>query len=310
MRKDDYHEPVLVHEVIDALAPLNKLKIIDATVGTAGHTFALVEKGANVLGIEADRTMHDVAKRRLEKSFGYAQDQGPALLPRKDFGGRYKLVLGNYRDIDKIANENGFTDVDGALFDLGVSNLQLISGERGFSFLNPKAELDMRVSLEEQALKAKDLLNALRNNQLVSLFGHVLTIRDSRYLAAKVIAQREIKPFETVADFLEVATRLPTKKRLHPATLPFLALRMAVNSELENLEEALPKATKLLKRGGKLLIINFHSAERNVIFDFMNKAEKQGLGRVVTEYPIVPTEDELKENPRARSSELRIISKA
>lgn len=300
MKKNDYHEPVMVREVIEVLAPLKQAQIIDATVGTAGYTLALVTKGARVLGIEADREIYEVAKKRLEEAC-------PPL--NRKIQGSYTLALGNFRNIDLLAHKNNFESIEGVIFDLGVSNLQLTSDTRGFSFSNPDTELDMRISMEDQGLKAKDLLNVLREEQLVSLFAKVLTFRDSRYIAKKVTAQRGLKHFETVGDFLVALRGLKSKKGLHPGTLPFLALRMTVNSELENIKEALPKAFELLKKGGKLLVISFHSGERKVILDFWAKAQKDGRGRVVTQGPVVPREVEVTQNPRARSAELRIIEK-
>lgn len=287
----NYHEPVLVQEVIEALAPLQQARIIDATEGTAGHTLELIRAGANVLGIDLDREMLEEADKRLAGA------------------GSYRLVYGNFRSIDVIASKEDFSDVDGILFDLGVSNLQLMGLKRGFSFGSPEAPLDMRIDPNSQAVTASDLLNGLRADQLTALFSKVLTPPQSRFLASRVIEQRERNPFETVKDFLRIAKRVRTKKDLNPATLPFLALRMAVNSELENLNEALPKAFSLLKKGGKLLVVTFHSGEENIVLDYYREAEREGSGKILTFVAIRPGEDEISKNPRARSAELWVLQK-
>jgi len=291
MKKDDYHEPVMVQEVIEVLAPLKEARIIDATVGTGGHTLELVKAGANVLGIDLDVGMLEEAKKRLEGA------------------GSLNLTYGNFKDIDVISSGEDFKEVDGVLFDLGVSNLQLMGEKRGFSFGYPEAALDMRIDPNSQGVTASDLLNGLRADQLTALFSKVLTPSQSRFLASRAVVQRERKPFETVEDFLRIAKRLKSKKDLNPATLPFLALRMAVNSELENLNEALPKALTCLKKGGKILVITFHSGEEKIVLDFFQKSEKEGSGKILTSVAIRPGEDEIKKNPRARSAELWVLQK-
>ena len=291
MKKGNYHEPVMVQEVIEVLAPLKEARIIDATVGTGGHTLELVKAGANVLGIDLDVGMLEEAKKRLEGA------------------GSLNLTYGNFKDIDVIASGEDFKEVDGVLFDLGVSNLQLMGEKRGFSFGYPEAALDMRIDPNSQGVTASDLLNGLRADQLTALFSKVLTPSQSRFLASRAVVQRERKPFETVEDFLRIAKRLKSKKDLNPATLPFLALRMAVNSELENLNEALPKALACLKKGGKLLVVTFHSGEEKIVLDFYRKVEKEGSGKILTLVAIRPGEDEIKKNPRARSAELWVLQK-
>ncbi len=281
--KEKVHKPVLVDEVLANLekkAPLKKQKIIDATVGTAGHSLEIVKKGADLLGIEADPEMIKAAEERLNGQ------------------GSYRLINGNFKDIDSIAKKEGFNEVDAIVFDLGVSNPQLTSSERGFSFGNPEAALDMRMDKEKQGVTAADLLNGLREDQLKTLFSRVLYRSQVNYLAKRIIERRQNQPFESVEDFLAVCRELRVKPNLNPATLPFLALRIAVNSELENLEEALPKAFSLLKKGGRLLVITFHSAEEKIVRSFKK-----------TEGPIVPKEEEIRENPRSRSAEFFIIEK-
>lgn len=278
MKNEEYHEPVMVSEV---LAHLNKKKsAVDATLGTGGHSLKLLEAGARVLGIESDPEILDIARERLSRF-------NPS------------LVHGNFKDIDKIAKENGFNKVGGILFDLGVSNLQLMDEARGFSFTKPSALLDMRIDKDSQEVTGAILLNVLRKDQLENMFSKVLDLSSSRWLAKRVLEKREIEPIKTVGNFLEICGGLRGKARLNPATLPFLALRIAVNSELENLKEALPKAYGLLDVGGKLLVITFHSGEEEIVKSFSNDF----VG------PIKPTMEEIANNPRARSAELFVLTK-
>ena len=278
MKDGNYHEPVMVEEV---LAHLNKAKsVIDATLGTGGHSLKLLESGVKILGIESDPEILEIGKERLNNL-------------------NCIMVHGNFKDIDKIAYENGFNKVDGILFDLGVSNLQLMNESRGFSFSNPNAIFDMRIDKENQEVTGAILLNVLRKDQLEKLFSKVLDLSSARWLTKRVLEKRETKPIGTVGDFLDICEGLRGKARLNPATLPMLAVRIAVNSELENLKEVLPKAYDLLEIGGKLLVISFHSGEEEIVKSF----SKEFLG------PIKPTMEEINRNPKARSAELFVLTK-
>lgn len=303
MKNDKYHEPVLVHEVLEALgliAPLKtQARIIDATVGTGGHCLEMVKRGVNALGIEADRAMVEIAEERLKA----------CPTPNNMIGGFCKIVYGNFRDIDRIASENGFNQVDGIIFDLGVSNLQLLSDGRGFSFSNPSAPLDMRLDKNKQGVTAADLLNGLREDQLKELFKITLKPHQTNYIVKNILLKRESRPFEKVGDFVELCAKMRVKENLHPATLPFLALRIAVNSELENLEEALFKAPALLKKGGKLLVIVFHSQERGIVLNFAKSEKNKNVLNLVSDEPIESSQEEIERNPRSRSAKLYIFKK-
>lgn len=285
------HESVMVAEVVRELHIGNRLhikkacKYIDATLGTGGHTLGITQNGGQVLGIEADPEMLAIASKRLKKEIE---------------NGGCKLVNGNFVDIDKIAREFGFSEVSGIIFDLGVSNIHLTDESRGFSFGNPEAELDMRLNRETQGVKALDLLNMLRNDQLVELFMVTLDPGPSRWLSTKIMAFRQEKPVSKVSDFLEICKGLKSgKKTLNVATLPFLALRIAVNSELDNLKNALPAAYNLLTDGGRLVVITFHSREEEIVKEFFGK--KGGY--------ITPSTAEIDKNQRSRSAKMRILQK-
>lgn len=283
MTNNNYHESVMTDEVIKNLHVKNQAKYIDATTGTAGHTLAIAENGGLVLGIEADFEMFSIAKERI-----------------REYKNKITLVNANFTQIDEIAKKNGFEKVDGIVFDLGVSNLHLKDLSRGFSFTNPEAELDMRLNKESQGVKASDLLNVLRKDQLIDLFSETLEKSSVRWIAGRIISFRQRRKFEKVGDLLNVCQGLKTgKKKLNEATLPFLALRIAVNSELDNLKNTLPKAYRLLKEGGNLIIITFHSKEERIVKDFLGKKSDF----------ITPTLEEINKNQRSRSAKMWVLKK-
>lgn len=271
-----YHESVLVKEVLESLHIKTGSQIIDCTLGTGGHTEAIVKAGGTVLGIEADPKMLEIAKERL--------------------GDTAKLVLGNFDTLIKIAKENSFNEVDGILFDLGVSNLHLKEDERGFSFSNPDQDLDMRLNPETQGVKASDLINALDQTQLTHLFERVLNHNESKRIASRIMS---LRPIYKVSELIEVLKDIPHKEHLNPATLPMLALRIAVNSELDNLDKVIPEAISLLKKGGKLLIITFHSGEEKIVEKYMNERVKIRI----------PSYEEINKNIRSRSAKLYVYTK-
>jgi len=296
------HEPVLVDEIVEALkldqlAHLNtQAKFIDATIGTAGHGLEIIKRGFRLLGIDLDARMLEIARIRL--------DACPVSNPK--IGDLYTLIQANFKDIDLIAEENGYTDADGIIFDLGVSNLHLTSLPIGISFSNSEAPLDMRLNSKTQAIAAKDLLNVLNIGQLTELFSQTIEPYLARRLAKKIIDYRSNQLFEKVEDLLAVCAILPKRGKLNQATRAFLALRIAVNSELDNISEALPKAFKLLKKGGRLAVISFHSGEDRLVKDyFKDLPESMTIGSL----PIVPSSEEIANNPRARSAKMRVVEK-
>lgn len=299
MTTDNYHIPVMTAEVLEALHIDNQAKYIDATLGSGGHSLEIIKKGGIVLGIDEDPEILKIALNRMEEAC-------PVLNLRIE--DRFKGVLGNFKDIDRIAQSNGFSRVSGILFDLGVNNLQLTSGQRGFSFSNSDAPLDMRINQSIQAVKAADLLNVLSEKHLIKLFAVTLSLNYARRLAKKVVERRQIKPFETVGDLILIADPVSNKRHLHPATLPLLALRIAVNSELDNLEEAIKKGFDLLKPGGKLVVISFHSKEDEIVKTFFKGKEKEG-NEVLYKEPLTPSDNEIMDNPRSRSARLRVLIK-
>ena len=305
---DVIHKPVLIREVrrafnLDNLALLKKAlrdvpRYIDATLGLGGHSLEIVKSGGFVLGIDDDEAMLEVAKIRLEKAC--------SALNRKNEE-CFNLVQGNFRKIEEISGSLGHDLFLGIIFDLGVSTPQLTSDTRGFSFANPDAALDMRLSPKTQSVAASDLLNSLRSDQLEEMFGKVLDRKHSQRLAKRIIDYRSLRKIEKVGDFLGIIKGDSIKKELHPATLPFLALRIATNTELANLQETLPKAFSLLKKGGRLAVISFHSGEDRIVKSFFKSIKSQAI--IISKSPIRPQADEIKDNPRARSAKMRVLER-
>jgi 16S rRNA (cytosine1402-N4)-methyltransferase len=303
---EELHKSVLKNEVNELLgkdkyAPLNiQARIIDATVGLGGHSKDFACSGWQILGIDTDRESIAVAEKVLRKAC-------PTHLQKKV--GTFKLVHGNFKDIGKIAKEYEFTHVEAILFDLGVSVPQLTSKTRGFSFQNADAALDMRLGKTTQNVTAADLLNVLSGKQLVEIFNTVMSLNASRRMSKKILDQRKVANFKKVGDFLDLVGSGGGKRKLHPATLPFMALRIAVNSELDILQETLPEALELLAEKGRLAVISFHSGEDRVVKQLFRKWESEGSGKIITKKPILPTKNEITSNPRSRSAKLRVIEK-
>lgn len=288
-----YHTPAMVNEVLRYLNAHSNMRVIDATAGYAGHMIELLKHGVRVLGVEADPETLETAEASLESTG--TNDS--------------KVVLGNFRDIDQIAKENGFAEVDGILFDLGINTKQLTSTQRGMSFNHPDAVLDMRIDRSNESPRACDLLNILREDQLAKLFEENGVYRP-RTLARRIVERRQYKQFHTVGDLLEITNGFETiSKKINPVTKVFMALRIAVNSELENLTEALPKAFGMLRRYGRLIVISFHSGEDKIVKDFFVSIEQAGKGLIITKKPLKPTFEEINANPRVRSAKLRVLEK-
>jgi len=302
MKEEVLHKPVLAERLIDLLNlsrfAHSKLrgKLIDATFGLGGYERLMTELNLDILGIEIDPKTIKEAEKVVS---GFCRSRLS-----------FRLVQGNFRDIKDIAKKENFTEVDAIIFDLGVSSFQLDSPSYGISFRYPESPLDMRLEREISEIKASDLLNTLSESQLTSLFAVVLNENLSKRIARLVTETRKKKSFEKVKDLLELVDKLGLKKgKLHPATKVFLALRMAVNSELENLKSALPDSFSLLKKGGRLSVISFHSGEDKIVKEFFESLRDRGLGNLLTKKPIAPFEDEILANPRSRSARLRVIEK-
>lgn len=295
------HVPVMLDPVINGMHIKKDKTYIDATLGAGGHSLQIIKQGGIVLGIEADSEMIEKAKVILEKACPVGQNDLP------DFK-YFKIINDNFANIRKICDSAQMGPYYGVLFDLGISNLHY-QNKRGFSFNNLDEPLDMRLDPETTGISAAVLLNALRRDQLMELFSKYLRKGESRRMVELILTQREAKPFEKVADLVEVCRKAKIKGKTDPATKPFMALRIAVNSELENLKLGLEGAIEVLSTGGRIVVITFHSGEDRIVKQKMVAFEEQKLGKIITKDPIIPDKEELERNPKSRSAKLRIFEK-
>lgn len=302
---NNYHTSVLLHETIEELRVKAGEQYIDATLGGGGHTFEILQRGGKVLGIDQDQEALDFT----EKDLRFKIKDLPAGRQGLRIGTDLILVKGNFKDIDRLARDNGVKDVSGILFDLGVSSHQIDEPERGFSFQND-GPLDMRMD-KDLNVKAADLIHILTKGELYELFTKLGEERFSRSIIASIIRARKIKKIETTTELAEIINKaVPYRQKgINPATRVFQALRIAVNDELNSLTEALPKALDLLGQNGRLAVITFHSLEDRIVKHQFKEWEEKGLGCIVTKKPIIPAEEEIEENSRSRSSKLRVFEK-
>ncbi|MDP3988456.1 MAG: 16S rRNA (cytosine(1402)-N(4))-methyltransferase RsmH [Candidatus Levybacteria bacterium] len=293
----EYHVPVLLKEVIDYLNISPGKKYIDATLGGGGHTFEILKQRGKVLGVDFD-----------EEAIAYVVEKLKTQKSKFKVGEDLVLVRGNFKDIDKIAHSYGFDKVNGILFDLGVSSHQIDEASRGFSF-QKEAPLDMRMS-KELKVKASDLVNILTKGELYELFTKLGEEYHALAISNDIIRARRVKPIETTGELARIVRNIYGRSgKIDPATRVFQALRIAVNDELNNLKEVLPKAVRLLKKDAVLLVIAFHSLEDRIVKNSFKDFQKERIGEILTKKPIIPALDEQIKNKRSRSSKLRVFKK-
>jgi 16S rRNA (cytosine1402-N4)-methyltransferase len=287
-----FHEPVLLEETIDLLKVRKGKKYLDATLGGGGHAEAILKKGGQVLGCDCDPEALVFSRKRLV----------PACPPSAC---SWKLVRGNFAHLKLIAQTAGFDQVAGILFDLGVSAHQLLTPGRGFSFTDDTC-LDMRMD-PSLGVTAADLLAALSQKELAQLLVKFGEEPQARKVAAEIVKKRRQKPIKTGRELASLVGQTLGRPRgkTHPATRVFQALRIAVNDELTSLRETLPQTSDLLEKGGRLVVISFHSLEDRIVKNFFKEADFQGILKILTKKPLVPDRNEIKENPASRSAKLR-----
>lgn len=306
------HVPVLYQEIIFYLQPCPGGKYIDGTIGAGGHSAGLLEGSApdgRVLGLDRDVEAIEFSRNRLVA-----------------VGERLALVQTSFAEMDQVARRQGFTAVDGILIDLGLSSRQLASAERGFSF-RLDGPLDMRFDTTS-GLTAAELLETLDESALSEMLRRYGEVRQNRKVARAIL---EARPVDTTMQLAELVAQLETKDRrnkssgrIHPATKVFQALRIAVNEELEALQKVLPAAVDLLRPGGRLAVISFHSLEDRMVKQFIREKSRdcvcppeqpicncdtRPVLRPVTRKVIRPTDDEVARNPRSRSARLRVAER-
>ncbi len=305
---DFQHEPVLLQQTLDLLALSPRGIYVDGTLGGGGHSAAILQALPDVrlIGIDQDEEALAAAKERLAP-----------------FGDRVQLVHSNFADMCQIVRNLGIQEIDGVLLDIGVSSYQLDSGERGFSYMQD-APLDMRMDRSANVATAADLVNRLPEEELADLIYRYGEERYSRRIARAMTAARQLSPIETTGQLTAIIKKamphVAKKEDQHPAKRTFQALRIAVNRELAVLEEGLAGALHILKPGGRLCVITFHSLEDRIVKETFRtwakgcicppsmpvcQCGKKPSVRLVNKKPIVADDDELARNPRARSAKLR-----
>jgi len=301
------HQPVLYKEIIHALQPHNGGRYVDGTLGAGGHARGILEEcvpDGHLLGLDVDPQALSIAREFLAP-----------------YENRIHLVHASYTTLSSQLKNLNWESVDGIVLDLGASSMQFDTPERGFSFQHD-APLDMRFG-SNAVQTAADIVNSYSDRELADLIYELGEERDSRKIAKAIIKARPLHTTRELAAVIEAVS--PRKgSRVHPATKTFQALRIAVNDELSSIREVLPQAITALGHGGRLAVISFHSLEDRIVKEFFREQskdlvnppyertyeiERSAILKEVNRKPLMPSEDEIKNNPRARSAKLRIAEK-
>jgi 16S rRNA (cytosine1402-N4)-methyltransferase len=304
------HVPVLLEEVLEGLDIRQGGVYLDGTIGWGGHTLQILERyeGTRVVGLDRDGEALEAASRRLAK-----------------YGDRFLFFHSDFRRLDEVLDDAGIELVDGVLMDLGVSSMQLEDADRGFSF-SQDGPLDMRMN-PDSGVAASEIVNTWAQRDLANLFFNYGEEKRSRAIASAIVRERETAPIERTQRLAELISLVPGMSRvrnIHPATRTFQALRIEVNEELDAVKQVIPVSIDRLVPGGRLAMISFHSLEDRIVKRSFKELEspcqcpkefpecrcgRESAGRVLTRRPVIPTEGEIRANPRSRSAKLRIFEK-
>ncbi|MDA8632496.1 16S rRNA (cytosine(1402)-N(4))-methyltransferase RsmH [Verrucomicrobiales bacterium] len=301
-RKEFYHEPIMGEKILEILEPLEGKQVFDGTLGGGGHSQMCLENGAHVIGCDQDAAAIEHASKHLAH-----------------FEDRFLPVRGNFAEMDQLLSDVGVDQVDAILLDLGVSSRQLDDGSRGFSF-REDAPLDMRMD-DRSELTAAVIVNHWEEAELVRIFREFGEERRSRRAAAEILRARAGAPIETTFQLAKIVEKaVPRVSGKHPATRVFQAIRIAVNRELDVLEEVLEKTVPVLAPGGVLAVLTFHSLEDRIVKHFMRRRSAPELDRPEWPEPrpnpdfaftlpfrkaAIADAEEAERNPRSRSAKLR-----
>ncbi len=303
-----HHQPILVDEILEIFKPVNLNVFVDGTLGAGGHAEAILKAHPEItryIGIDQDPDARELAAARL----------GP-------LGRGVEILPENFRALPSILASLQLNQVDGILLDLGVSSMQLDRPERGFSF-REEGPLDMRMDTT-QGITAADILNTWEERDLSCLFRDFGEEPRHRLAASAIVKARPLTTTSDLLRALETVMRKDPKKRIHPATLVFQALRIAVNGELDAVREVIPEALRALRKGGRMAVLTFHSLEDRIVkhafqLAASDKLSTRGFGgvfldktpeiRILSRKPIVAGLEEQATNPRSRSAKLRVIEK-
>ena len=290
-----WHQPVLVDEVLSFLAPREGQAVVDCTVGSGGHSLAVVPRllpGGHLIGLDRDAQALEAARQRLV-----------------EFQPVVHLLHENFRALPALLQRLDLPAVDGVIADLGMSSLQLEQGTRGFSF-SKEGPLDMRMDAR-QPTTAATLIQHWSEPDLAHVLETYGEEPFARRIAKRIVAARAVSPIQTTTQLARiVADAVPARGgRLHPATKTFMALRIAVNEQFESLKALLAALPTVLKRGGRAAIITFHSLEDRLVKQAFQQSAKAGVVRILTKHVVRPSESERLRNPRSRSAKLRVVER-
>ena len=287
----------MCNEILEYIKLTPGMTVVDATIGCGGHSIKILEhilpKG-RLIGIDRDCESLEIVKKRLS-----------------GFADVVNLIHGNFRDLDKILAMAGIDNADVIIFDLGLSSVQLSNPERGFSFRS-EGPLDMRMD-RSSFIQAYDLINNLNEEEISSLLWSFGQERFHNRIAHLLVSERQKAPINSTSEVANIVMRAVPRHyrfaRIHPATRTFQAIRIAVNRELEALDEGIKKAIELLKRNGIIAVISFHSLEDRIVKINFRSARSEGKLNIITPKPLRPSQEERAQNPSSRSAKLRVARK-
>ncbi len=303
------HNPVMVNQVIDCLSITGKKVFVDGTLGLGGYTEALLKAaGPNVkvIAFELDQDNLEQARERL-----------------RDYQDQIIYINENFAKLEEVLQRLEFSEIDGLMLDLGLSSPQLDRGEKGFSFMR-EGKLDMRFD-QRQQLTAEDVVNNYSEEELTNIFREYGEERQAKRYATQIVRARQEQRITTTKQLAEliVKSNLNRNQKTHPATLVFQAIRIEVNMELESLVEVLNQSLKVLRKGGRMVIVSYHSLEDRIVKLFFKERSREYINlpneltttklnpelKILSKKPLVPEVEEITQNPRARSAKLRYAEK-
>jgi len=295
------HAPVLLKEVLYYLEPKPGDTILDATINGGGHAqeiLKIIGENGKLIGIEQDAAILENLKSQIS-----------------NLKNNLILINGNFRDLDKLLEAYKIKKINGAIFDLGMSSVQLEDSGRGFSFQKEEPLImSYKSDFKPNDLIARDLINKWSEREIADVLYKYGEERYSRRIARGIAERRKERPIETTSELVEiirlsVPPAYRNNRRIHCATRTFQALRIAVNDELEAMKEGMEKAWGLISKNSRLVVISFHSLEDRIVKNFFRKIDDKKEGQILTKKPVIPKEGEQKLNPRSRSAKLRAIKK-
>lgn len=286
------HIPVMREEVLEALELKSSGIYVDATLGLGGHAAGILQrtKGCTLIGIDRDESAIRIAKERLK---GYQ---------------KVYFVKEKFSNLKEVVNKLGYEKVDGIILDAGVSTLHLKAEDRGFSFMTD-GPLDMRMD-QSSDLTAEEVVNNYKEKDLADVIYQYGDERYSRRIAKSIVYNRRKKRITTCKELEEIVYKAVGRRgKIHPATRTFQAIRIEVNSELDELSKAVDSGAELLEKQGRFCVLSYHSLEDRIVKNAFRKLAKEGLFRIITKKPMVPERAEQKINPSSRSAKLRVAEK-